>query len=363
MYVVGGAVRDAIGGVKPKDFDVATDAVPEEVEHILKSEGIHAFPKGEKFGVISAIINQKEFEIATFRSESYEGGDGRRPTKVGYTDLETDAKRRDLTINALYYDIESRTIIDLVGGYEDIKNRRIRPVGNVYERFREDHLRVLRMIRFAHRFGSKIDPESEKAIYEFNTLPGISAERIQEEFVKGLVSAKRPELFLQDYEKYGLLNHIFKGVVLNKKFIPGLNNPKIVIANLLIQNSPETAEKVLKNNLKFSRKFCLIVSYLISINLFFRDFDKNLFNPKTERKKFEKLFSYREKLSSGSGLDDINSSEIIEWSNLNHLDSNVIRIFLEFIPPFAAVDFPDFQGEELGWKIAIANMEKYISLI
>src|ERR1035437_5081483 len=91
LYVVGGAVRDAVLGKKPKDFDVATDAKPDEVMILLSNAGIKSIPKGESFGVVSAIMgpdgNREEYEIATFREESYEGGDGRRPTSVSYSDL------------------------------------------------------------------------------------------------------------------------------------------------------------------------------------------------------------------------------------------------------------------------------------
>jgi tRNA nucleotidyltransferase/poly(A) polymerase len=149
LYVVGGAVRDALLGKSPKDFDLATDAVPDKVEEIMKEAGLRTLPTGKAFGVINVFTDQGEYEIATFREDTTKG---RNPeVKLGAT-IESDAARRDLRINALYYDLDTNEIIDLVGGVDDLKNGEINMVGNAQERFEEDPLRILRFFRFFSRF-------------------------------------------------------------------------------------------------------------------------------------------------------------------------------------------------------------------
>lgn len=147
LFVVGGAVRDALLGKTPKDWDLATDAVPDKVEAMMKGAGLRTLPTGKAFGVINVFTDDDEFEIATFRGDG-EYTDNRRPDSVTFTDIETDAKRRDLTCNALYYDIDTNEVVDLVGGVEDIKNGVVRTVGNPADRFKEDPIRIMRFIRF-----------------------------------------------------------------------------------------------------------------------------------------------------------------------------------------------------------------------
>lgn len=149
LFIVGGAVRDFLLNQKIKDYDLATDALPDSVEQIMAKAGFKTLPTGKAFGVINVFTNQGEYEIATFREDQNKG---RKPNvNLGAT-IESDAARRDLRINALYYDIDSNEIIDLVGGIDDIKNKTIQMVGNPQERFEEDPLRILRFFRFLCRF-------------------------------------------------------------------------------------------------------------------------------------------------------------------------------------------------------------------
>jgi tRNA nucleotidyltransferase/poly(A) polymerase len=149
LYVVGGAVRDAYLGLKPKDFDLATDAYPDVVEEMMEENKIPYIGTGKAFGVINVFIGDDKFEIATFRKDV---GIGRRPDSVIFSDIEIDSQRRDLTCNALYFDIDSNEIIDLVGGIDDIKNDIVNTVGDPEQRFKEDPLRILRFFRFLARF-------------------------------------------------------------------------------------------------------------------------------------------------------------------------------------------------------------------
>ena len=274
LFIVGGAVRDTLLGKQIKDYDLATDAPSETVELILKKAKIRTIGTGAQFGVINAYIGDEEYEIATFREDV---GKGRRPDSVIFSDIETDVKRRDLTINALFYDIETKEIVDLVGGIEDIKNKVVRTVGDAEERFDEDRLRVLRAIRFAGRVGSQLDPAIDRALRKNNSLEGVSGERIRDEFLKGIKSAKSVRHFLGLIDRYGLFDEIFKGIgPINKKFIDS-NNEIVVMATLLKDSDFSSLGKRL-NKLNYSIDEIRKVSFLVA---FFQKMDiKNFYTLK-----------------------------------------------------------------------------------
>ena len=201
LFVVGGAVRDAILGKNPKDFDLATDAKPDEVLNIAKKGGLKTVEVGKQFGVV--IVGGHE--IATFRKDI---GKGRRPSSVDYTDIEGDVKRRDLTINALFYDMDRGEIVDLVGGVADLKKKKIRTVGKPVERFDEDPLRKMRALRFQGALGGKLGRETENALRQNPSLDGVSKERIRDEFVKSIKKAKNTKKYLQLADELGFTKQI-----------------------------------------------------------------------------------------------------------------------------------------------------------
>ena len=260
LYVVGGAVRDALLGKVPKDFDLATDALPDKVEEMMKSAGLKTIPTGKAFGVINVFTDQGEYEVATFRKDL---SAGRRPDAVEFTNIEGDVQRRDLTINALFYDIDTKEIVDLVGGMEDLKNGVVRTVGSAEARFGEDRLRILRAIRFAGRFGSDLDPAVDAALKKDASLEGISGERIRDEFIKGITSAKSTKQFLGLIDKYSLFNWIFAGLNVVKRFIED-KDPIIVIAAMLKNNSLDTLGKKL-NGLKYTAEEVKAIMFLIAM--------------------------------------------------------------------------------------------------
>ncbi|TXG85735.1 MAG: CCA tRNA nucleotidyltransferase [Spirochaetes bacterium] len=260
LYVVGGAVRDALLGKTPKDYDLATDAVPDKVEEMMEKAGFKTLPTGKAFGVINVFTNLGEYEIATFR-EDLSGG--RRPDAVSFTNIEGDVKRRDLTINALFYDIDTQEVVDLVGGVNDLKKGIVRTVGAAEDRFGEDRLRILRAIRFAGRFGSQLDPTTDAALQKDASLEGISGERIRDEFLKGIASAKSVKEFLKMIDKYNLFNWVFNGLSVDKKFIES-HDPILVLATLLKNNSLDTLGKKL-NGLKYSADEVKAVTFLIGL--------------------------------------------------------------------------------------------------
>lgn len=185
-YWVGGCVRDFLLGRTPGDYDIATDALPPQVEKIFK----RTIPVGRKFGVMIAVEGGHQFQIATFRAEA-DYKDGRRPSKVSFGDPKADAVRRDFTINGLFYDPVLNKLHDWVGGEADLKARIIRTIGPPAERFAEDHLRLLRAVRLAVQLDFEIDFGTFAAIKaNASKIKSISAERIRDELIKMFSKAK-----------------------------------------------------------------------------------------------------------------------------------------------------------------------------
>ncbi len=187
-YFAGGCVRDMLRGETPEDYDIATNATPDQVCQVFSRQRTKFV--GASFGVVIVHDHAKpslhQVEVATFRSDgSY--SDGRRPDSVEFTSPEQDALRRDFTINAIFYDPIQKQYIDYVGGQNDLIRGIVRAVGDPHHRFQEDKLRMLRAVRFAVRFGYSIDPETERAIAAMApTLNVVSPERISMELHKTL---------------------------------------------------------------------------------------------------------------------------------------------------------------------------------
>jgi poly(A) polymerase len=179
-FWVGGCVRDFLLGREPQDFDIATDAKPEQVERIFR----RTIPVGKKFGVIIVVEGGHQFQVATFRAEA-DYQDGRRPEKVIFANAEADAVRRDFTVNGLFYDPLKEKIHDWVGGEKDLRAKIIRTIGKPEERFGEDHLRMLRAVRFAAQLNFEIGSETFAAIQKLAPkIKRISAERVRDELKK-----------------------------------------------------------------------------------------------------------------------------------------------------------------------------------
>jgi len=203
----GGCVRDMLMGREPTDYDVATNATPEEVCRL--------FPKaklvGAHFGVVIVVMDGHQFEVATFRSEG-EYLDGRHPSHVTFTTAEGDVRRRDFTVNGLLFDPIAGQVLDFVGGQADIPARLIRAIGNPRARFAEDHLRLLRAVRFAAFLDFEIEPETQRAIIELAPrIKLVSAERIAEELKKMLTRHGAPRGMKLLHEA-GLLRQILPEV-------------------------------------------------------------------------------------------------------------------------------------------------------
>jgi poly(A) polymerase len=215
-FLVGGCVRDLIRGVTPKDFDIVTSAHPEEVRSLFA----RTVPVGARFGVVLVIEGGCPYEVATFRVETgYD--DGRHPSQVVFATAEEDVRRRDFTVNGLLMDPETGRIIDYVDGRHDIERRLIRTIGDPDERFSEDHLRMLRAVRFTATLGFTLDPATLVAIRrQASSIGRISAERIREELNRILTSGRAKD-GMELLAESGLLAEILPEVLA----LRGVNQP------------------------------------------------------------------------------------------------------------------------------------------
>ncbi len=190
-FVVGGAVRDLLLGVKPKDFDIATDATPEEVKRLFR----RAFIIGRRFQIVHVMFGQELLEVTTFRGNGSNNAPkdehGRVLRDNNFGPQHEDAARRDFTINAMYYDPATRTVLDYHGGIEDIRAKVLRIIGMPEARYREDPVRMLRVVRFAAKLGFTIEPTTREPIPVMAPLiDNVPAARVFDEMLKLLMSGQ-----------------------------------------------------------------------------------------------------------------------------------------------------------------------------
>lgn len=207
-FCVGGCARDTLLGIEPKEYDITTSATPEEVSEIFP----HTVPIGVSFGVILVITEKYQFEVATFRKDqSY--SDGRHPDEVIYSSQEQeDVVRRDFTINGMLYDPVSEEVIDYVGGIEDLNKKIVQTIGDPYERFNEDKLRMMRAIRFSSRYNFELNLETFQAIEKLAAdITQVSSERIRDEITK-IITQSNPGHGLNMLSVSGLLKYILPDV-------------------------------------------------------------------------------------------------------------------------------------------------------
>jgi len=362
LYAVGGVVRDFVFNFyhhkpfEPKDIDFACSATPDEVLAKLRSSkaralGIGTIEVGKSFGVVKARFpSGTEFEIATFRDEFYDpnSGDGRRPDAVKFIKTpEGDARRRDLTINGLFYNIRKEQIEDYVEGLKDIQEIRVRPIGDPRERFREDRLRVMRLARFFCRYHlrpfNEEEGETVVAVREFAAMDGVSHERIVTEFKAGLKQSLYPPHYLAMCEHLKLLPAMFGEGMINKELLPLTNsrNHRVALAILLQLLSREKDLMRHLNSLCYEDKDCKIIAFLIKL----LDFDAySVYHLWKKREAFVNQKSLRQ--------------DVAEFCNLRGLNKTLMERFMEFRPQSSAADFPDKEGRELGLAIEeAANRE------
>ena len=206
-YLVGGCIRDILLGHKPKDFDIATSATPEQIHKLFKRSRII----GRRFKLVHIMFSARKFiEVATFRAGKVQtSNDGLVLRDNYYGTLEDDVFRRDFTVNGLYYDINRSEVIDHVGGLEDLKNLKINMIGKPSERFEEDPVRMIRAVRFQVKLNAQIEPELIEAIVKNSQLlANIPPARLYEEVIKLFHNENSIEVF-RELAKLGLLKHLF----------------------------------------------------------------------------------------------------------------------------------------------------------
>ena len=346
LFVVGGSVRDFLNKETPKDYDLATDATPEEVLKITK--GYKTKLQGKAFGVVVVYTEDGEFEVATFREDIYGDklGETRNP-EVKFTTIDKDVLRRDLTFNALFYDLDKQEIIDLVGGIEDIKNKITRFVGEPTMRIKEDPLRILRLFTFSTRYDFKIDEQSLSAIKELShTLSIITKERIWDEIKKAFKQANNFLNYMNLLLDTGVAEVIFPEVVLNDFKITNWYRKgislEVYFAKLLSNDNSGTLSKKLVSDFKMDITFSRRVIFLIDLLYLNTD---------------NVLELYKKKVISNISTDDI-----IEWYRIIGLMRySEYRAFLYFKPSVSGDELmkKGFKAKALGDEIKRLELKNF----
>ena len=352
LYLVGGSVRDFLTGDKPKDFDLATDALPDEVLEII-GDKYRTNLQGKAFGVVVVYTKDQPggMEVATFREDISKG---RNPeVKLGVT-IEQDVKRRDLTYNALFYDLDKREIVDLVGGREDLEKGITRMVGDAIERFDEDSLRILRAFRFASRYQHPLDKTTEEAILkrpqlenidpETGEMKRISQERVFEEMIKAWKQAKSYTYYLQLFNKFNMWNEVFPGSKINTE----IKDCKFLITYIANLFYLEAWSNDLENR--------MVQNYKIDADTA----KKAIFLTRLEELDETNAFDYyKSKVRC-----HITDEEILDWLNVRQIDSPIFKKFLKYKPSVSAEDLmkQGFKGKALGDEIKRLEIEKFKQL-
>lgn len=352
LYLVGGSVRDFLTGDKPKDFDLATDALPDEVLEIV-GDKFRTNLQGKAFGVV--VVYTKEvpegMEIATFREDVSKG---RNPeVKLGVT-IEDDVKRRDLTYNSLFYDLDTRQIVDLVGGKEDLQSGITRMVGDPIERFDEDSLRILRAFRFASRYEHPLHKDTESAIEkrkqlqnidpETGEMKRISQERVWEEMKKAWKQAKDYRYYLSFFTKFDMWVEVFPGADINTDLVDS-KDFVVVIANLFKNESTLGLADRLAQEYKIELELATKVTFLLSLLNF----------------KVEDVFDIYKKRQQCT----ITDATILEWLKVESIDTNELVKLVEYRPSVSAQELMSqgFKGKELGIEIKRLEVEKFKQML
>ena len=351
IFLVGGAVRDFIQGIEPKDYDLVTNALPNESKEILKDFKV-SDEQGKNFGVLRVYTKDEPegYEIASYRRDISGGrdtkGDDQKVEMGGDVTIEDDCNRRDLTMNALFYDIKNKQIVDLVGGVEDIKKGIVRAVGDASQRFIEDRLRICRIFRFAARTGGEIDSKTAQAIKNDNRLKGVgpkddvSQERIWDELKKSWKQAKDYNYYLSFFTKFDMWDEVFPGANINTNLVKS-KDLVVVIANLFKNESTLGLADKLAQEYKIELETATKVTFLISLLNF----------------KVEDVFDIYKKRQQCA----ITDATILEWLKVQGIDTDTLVKFVEYRPSVSAQELMSqgFKGRELGIKIKEIEVEKF----
>lgn len=352
LYLVGGAVRDFLTGDKPKDFDLATDALPDEVLGIIDDKYRNNL-QGKAFGVVVVFTKDQPdgMEIATFREDISKG---RNPeVKLGAT-IEQDVKRRDISFNGLFFDLDTNEIVDLVGGQQDLKDGVTRMIGDPNERFEEDSLRILRAFRFASRYGHPLHKDTEAAIAKRNQLENvdpesgemkrISQERVWEEMKKAWKQAKDYRKYLAFFSKFDMWNQVFPGIEVCEDFVD-TKDFVVEIATLFRNESTEGLEKKMVQDFRIEIETAKKVLFLIDLS----------------NMTVEEAYDMAKRRQQCAISDDT----ILEWLKATNSKSPITLKFMEYRPTVSSQELmaKGFKGKELGIEIKRLETEKFKQML
>ena len=355
IFLVGGAVRDFIQGVKPKDWDLVTNALPNESKDILKGFRV-SDEQGKNFGVLRVYTKDEPegYEIASYRRDISGGrdtkGDDQKVEMGGDVTIEDDCNRRDLTMNALFYDIKNKKIVDLVGGVDDIKNGVVRAVGDASQRFIEDRLRILRIFRFAARTGGQIDQKTADSIKKDNRLKNIgpkddvSQERIWEEMKKAWVQAKDYRNYLAFFSKFDMWSQVFPGIEVCELFVD-TKDFVVEIASLFRNETTEGLEHKMVQDFRIEQEVAKKVVFLIDLT--------NM----TAESAYD-MAKRRQQCA-------ISDETMLEWLKVNDSQFPVPLKFIEYKPTVSSQELmaKGFKGKELGIEIKRLETEKFKQML
>ena len=352
LYLVGGAVRDFLTGDKPKDFDLATDALPDEVLGIIDDK-YRTNLQGKAFGVVVVFTKDQPegMEIATFREDTSKG---RNPeVKLGVT-IDQDVKRRDISFNGLFFDLDTNEIVDLVGGQQDLKDGITRMIGDPNERFEEDSLRILRAFRFASRYEHPLHKDTEAVIAKRNQLENvdpesgemkrISQERVWEEMKKAWKQAKDYNYYLAFFTKFDMWNQVFPGVEINTNQVDS-KDFVVVFTNLFKNVNIEGLETKMVQQFRIEQENAKKIVFLLELS----------------KMAVEDVFDIFKKRQQCA----ITDATILEWLRVSNNQSDMLLKFIEYRPTISSQELmaQGIKGKDLGIEIKRLETEKFKQML
>ena len=377
LYIVGGAPRDFLLKKKAKDFDLVTDALPEESKEMLKNwenGTVSTDEQGQNFGVLRIYTKLEPLghELATFRKDISKGrdtkGDDQKVIIGDDVTIYDDVMRRDLTINALFYDIKTQKIVDYVGGIDDIKNRVIQTVGEPYERFSEDRLRILRVFRFAARSGGKISENVKNSLNMDNRLNGISPEEdvsferifdsVNGEWNKMIEHAKKSDdismfvYYLDLLKEFNMFDRMFPGIKIEvPSTLPSLDN-SVILSILMHKEKDNDKLSKLLSKLKLDNRLIDVILYLF-------EFENNFINNLNESWIHNIYELCKKKKRYGISDDTMRM-----FSNFVNINNSIVDGFLKycndgFLQSSKSLMDQGFKGVQLGQEIKRLEYERF----
>jgi tRNA nucleotidyltransferase/poly(A) polymerase len=356
LYIVGGAIRDFLNSETPDDFDLSTDALPDEIIDMLNDfvdRGLYKINlQGKKFGVVVVYTKDqpKGVEIATFREDLSKG---RNPeVKLGVT-IKDDVKRRDLTYNSLFFDMSQKKIIDIVGGVKDMQDKVTRMVGDPVERIDEDPLRILRIFRFSSRYKAPLSKDLKNALKKRNNLDyldengeivRISSERIWAEIKKAYDQSLSFKYYLDFFNEFNMWEEVFPGSKINTNILE-CDEFTSYIANLFKFEETRNLERKLVQEYKIEIEIASKIVFLIDL---LKLTPENAFD------------LYKKKIRC-----HVSNSQIIDWLDTCEISDKIFIAFIDYKPSVSSEELMNkgFKGRELGNEIKRLEIENFKKLI